>query len=414
MPADAPDRDAWKRAAAAAAVERVQDGMVLGLGSGSTAAFVVELLAARVRAGLAIVAIPTSEQTAAQACAGGIRLTDFAAHPLIDLTIDGADQAERGTLNLIKGMGGALLREKIVADTSERLLIVVDASKLADRLILPIPVEVVPFGIAATTRKIERLGAVARRRMQADGAAYVTDGGNAILDCDFGPIGDPGGLEGRLRALVGVIETGLFVNRAHEVLAADANGVRSLRRAEGWGGEGAMEPAVVVIMGVSGSGKSTIGRALAERLGWPYKEGDELHPRANVEKMSRGIPLTDEDRWPWLRRVAGWIDDQLAAGQPGIITCSLLKQSYRDLVIDARHGVKLLYLRGDKRVIAERIAQRKGHFMPPSLLESQFATLEEPGPDEHPLIVEVHGAIDETVNDAIRLLEQGSPTIETH
>lgn len=167
-----------------------------------------------------------------------------------------------------------------------------------------------------------------------------------------------------------------------------------------------MEPVVVVIMGVSGSGKTTIGRALAERLGWPYKEGDELHPRANVAKMSRGIPLTDEDRWPWLRLVAQWIDDRLAKGQPGIITCSLLKRSYRDLVIDARKRVKLLYLRGHKHVIAERMAQRKGHFMPPSLLDSQFATLEEPGPDEYPLIVEVHGSVDETVSFAIRLLEQ--------
>jgi carbohydrate kinase (thermoresistant glucokinase family) len=175
-----------------------------------------------------------------------------------------------------------------------------------------------------------------------------------------------------------------------------------------------MEPVVVAIMGVSGSGKTTIGRALAERLGWPYQEGDELHPAANVEKMSRGIPLTDEDRWPWLQRVAEWIDGQLARKQPGIITCSLLKRSYRDLVIDARERVKLLYLRGDKHVIAARLAERKGHFMPPSLLDSQFETLEEPGPDEHPLIVEVHGLVDETVTDAVRILEQACGRIETN
>lgn len=174
-----------------------------------------------------------------------------------------------------------------------------------------------------------------------------------------------------------------------------------------------MEPVVVVIMGVSGSGKTTIGRALAARLGWAYKEGDELHPRANVEKMSRGIPLTDEDRWPWLRLVAQWIDDQLAKGEPGIITCSLLKRSYRDFVIDARKRVKLLYLQGDKAVIAERMAQRKGHFMPPALLDSQFETLEEPGPDEHPLIVVVHGAVDETVTDALETLEQECGPLET-
>ena len=167
-----------------------------------------------------------------------------------------------------------------------------------------------------------------------------------------------------------------------------------------------MEPAVVVIMGVSGSGKTTIGRVLAERLGWPYKEGDELHPKANVEKMSRGIPLTDEDRWPWLRKVAEWIDGQLAAGKPGVIACSMLKRAYRDVVIDGRKGAKLLYLRGDKGVIAERIAQRKGHFMPASLLDSQFAILEEPGKDEHPLIVEVHGSVQDAVDASMKLLEE--------
>lgn len=167
-----------------------------------------------------------------------------------------------------------------------------------------------------------------------------------------------------------------------------------------------MKPMVVAVMGVSGSGKTTIGRALAERLGWPYQEGDELHPRANVEKMHRGIPLTDEDRWPWLRLVAEWIDRRLAAGESGVVTCSLLKKSYRQLVIGDRPGVRLLYLRGEQRVIAERIEQRKGHFMPASLLDSQFATLEEPGPDEHPLVLEVHGSVEETVSRAVRLIEQ--------
>lgn len=168
-----------------------------------------------------------------------------------------------------------------------------------------------------------------------------------------------------------------------------------------------MKPLVVVVMGVSGSGKTTIGRALAERLGWPYQEGDALHPRANVEKMSRGIPLTDEDRWPWLRKVAEWIDGQLARGQPGIVTCSLLKQSYRRLVIDDRPGVRLMYLRGDQQVIARRIAARTGHFMPVSLLGSQFEALEEPGEAEHPLVVDVHGTVADTVADAMRAL-QGS------
>lgn len=168
-----------------------------------------------------------------------------------------------------------------------------------------------------------------------------------------------------------------------------------------------MQAAVVAIMGVSGSGKTTIGRALADHLGWPYQEGDALHPQSNIEKMSRGIPLEDEDRWPWLHRVAAWIDGQLAAGEPGIVTCSMLKKSYRRVVIGDRPAVKLLYLRGDKNVIAERMAQRKGHFMPPGLLDSQFAALEEPGPDEHPLILQVHGSVEDTVGRSLELIEQG-------
>jgi len=221
--------DRLKHAVAAVAAERVRDGMVVGLGSGSTAELVIRRLGERAREGLDFVAVPTSERSAALARAEGIRLTDFAAHPRIDLTIDGADQVARGTLDLVKGRGGALLREKIVADTSDRLLIVVDAGKLADRLDIPVPVEVVPFGLEATARKIARLGAAPARRMEGAGP-FVTDGGNAILDCDFGPIADPAALEQRLRAIVGVVETGLFVGRAQEVLVADAAGVRSLTR----------------------------------------------------------------------------------------------------------------------------------------------------------------------------------------
>jgi ribose 5-phosphate isomerase A len=225
-----PDQNALKRAVAAAAAERAHGGMAVGLGSGSTAELVVRRLGERVRGGLDVVAIPTSERTAALARREGIRLTDFAAHPRLDLTIDGADQVARGTLDLIKGRGGALLREKIVADCSDRLLIVVDASKLADRLGIAVPVEVVPFGLEATARKLERMGAGVARRLGPDGAPYVTDGGNAILDCDFGPIAEPGALEQALRAIVGVVECGLFVGRATEVLVADAAGVHSLTR----------------------------------------------------------------------------------------------------------------------------------------------------------------------------------------
>lgn len=229
--ASQPDQDALKATVAGKAAERVQSGMAVGLGSGSTAELVVRRLGHRVRSGLDFVGIPTSARTAALAQREGIRLTDFVAHPRLDLTIDGADQVERGSLNLVKGRGGALLREKIVADCSDRLLIVVDASKLADRLGIPVPVEVVPFGLEATAAKIAHLGAAIARRMGPDAAPYVTDGGNAILDCDFGPIPDAGAVEQALRALVGVIETGLFVGRAEEVLVADAAGVHSFTRA---------------------------------------------------------------------------------------------------------------------------------------------------------------------------------------
>jgi ribose 5-phosphate isomerase A len=201
------DRDALKRAAAEAAVQLVENDMVVGLGSGSTAAFAVEALARRQQQGLRFVGIPTSERTAAQAVAANIPLTSFSEHRQIDLTIDGADEVERGTLNLIKGLGGALLREKIVAATSHRLAIVVDGSKLVDRLgsHTPVPVEVVAFGLEATRESLEVLGANAHMRMSS-GAPFVTDGGNRILDCDFGRITDPARLDERIRRIVGVVE----------------------------------------------------------------------------------------------------------------------------------------------------------------------------------------------------------------
>ena len=156
-------------------------------------------------------------------------------------------------------------------------------------------------------------------------------------------------------------------------------------------------PTVLVLMGVSGSGKSTIALELQRLLGWPFQEGDDLHPPANVEKMRSGRPLDDADRRPWLQRVAAWIDERLRAGQPGIITCSNLKRAYRDITIGQRRGVILVYLKGDETVIGDRLTRRTHQYMPPTLLGSQFATLEEPGPDEHPLIVTVHAALADTV-----------------
>ena len=213
----------------------VTDGMAVGLGTGTTAWFVIEALAARVRTGLSIVAIPTSERSGAQATAGGIRLTSFAERRRLNLTIDGADEIGRDSLDLIKGLGGALLREKIVAAASDRLVIVADGSKLVDRLgtKTPLPVEVVSFGWETTADRIERLGGRPNLRSGTDGAPFRTDGGNLILDCAFGSIADPAALAGDLAQVVGVIETGLFVGMADLALVAGQGGVQRLERASG-------------------------------------------------------------------------------------------------------------------------------------------------------------------------------------
>jgi ribose 5-phosphate isomerase A len=396
------DRDALKRAAANAAAELVRDGMVVGLGTGSTAAFALEALVRRYRQGLRFVGISTSEQTAAQATALGIPLTSFTPHRQIDLTIDGADEVERGTLNLIKGLGGALLHEKIVGSNSRRLAIIVDGAKLVDRLgtRAPVPIEVVAFGLEATQTRLEALGADTRMRVTAAGEPFVTDSGNRILDCDFGPIADPARLDQRIRQVVGVVESGLFIGWAGPVFVADAAGVHRLESPHAHRGA----PPVLVVMGVSGAGKSTVAKELAARLGWPFEEGDWLHPEANVAKMHAGIGLTDSDRQPWLEAVAAWIDGQRAQCQPGIITCSALKRSYRDIIIGDRPQVRLVYLRGSRTLIAERLAGRHGHFMPASLLQSQIDTLEEPGPDEDPLIIDIGPSAGQLADEIIRLL----------
>ena len=150
-------------------------------------------------------------------------------------------------------------------------------------------------------------------------------------------------------------------------------------------------PVIVVLMGVSGSGKTTVAALLAAALGCQFQEGDDLHPRENVEKMRSGAPLTDADRMPWLRKIAEEIDGWRARGECGVLTCSALKRSYRDLIIGDRHDVVLVYLKGSRDLIHQRMAARHEHFMPVALLDSQFATLEEPTPDEHPIIVDVGG-----------------------
>ena len=224
------DRNQLKRAAALRAIDEIESGMVVGLGTGSTAAFVVEGLAARVAAGLRVVGIPTSERTAAQARRLGIPIATFAEHQRLDLTIDGADEVQLGTLDLIKGLGGALLREKIVAAASDRLVIVVDQEKLVERLgeHTPIPVEVTQFGWQATATALAKLGCVLERRYAAGEQPYVTDGGNFILDCRFGPLADPGAMEQRLAMTVGTVESGLFIGRTSVVVVASMSGVEVL------------------------------------------------------------------------------------------------------------------------------------------------------------------------------------------
>jgi ribose 5-phosphate isomerase A len=224
------DRDTQKRTAAEAAAALVEDGMIVGLGTGSTARFAIETLIGRVRDGLRIRAIPTSERSAAQARAGGIPLTSFAEHRRLDLTIDGADEIQAGTLNLIKGLGGALLREKIVAAASERLVIVADGRKLVERLgeTVVVPVEVVPFGWETTRERLRRLGTDPQPRRDAAGQLFCTDGGNRILDCKFASIADPAGLEQAIGQVVGVVEVGLFIGMAKLALVSDDSGVRQL------------------------------------------------------------------------------------------------------------------------------------------------------------------------------------------
>ncbi|OHV32075.1 MULTISPECIES: gluconokinase [Pseudofrankia] len=188
-------------------------------------------------------------------------------------------------------------------------------------------------------------------------------------------------------------------------------------------------PPVLVLMGVSGSGKSTVAALLAAGLSWPFAEGDDLHPPANVEKMASGHPLTDADRWPWLASVRSWIHERIDAGEPGVITCSALRRAYRDalrgdavagsgiaadadVIAGAHEGAEVfVYLHGSREVIAHRMAARHGHFMPSGLLDSQFAALEEPGPDENALTVEVGpppAAIAQTIAEKLGLADAAS------
>jgi gluconokinase len=163
-------------------------------------------------------------------------------------------------------------------------------------------------------------------------------------------------------------------------------------------------PAIVVIMGVSGSGKSTVGSLLALRLRWEFEDGDWFHPAANIDKMHNGIPLTDDDRRPWLGAIADWIDQTRRSGGHGVVACSALKRRYRDVLIGDRRDVRLVYLKGEEPLIARRIATRHEHFMPRSLLHSQFEALEEPGSDENPLILSIEPTPREIAAQILSLL----------
>jgi gluconokinase len=165
-----------------------------------------------------------------------------------------------------------------------------------------------------------------------------------------------------------------------------------------------LAPKALVVMGVSSSGKSTIAKTLAERLGWRFADGDDFHPKANVEKQRAGQPLTDEDRWPWLQSIANEIDRITADGQKLVVACSALKRAYRDLLLHGRDDIRIIYLDGSKELIAKRMAARKNHFMPPTLLDSQFKTLEVPGPNERPITVSIDDDVDGIVSAIIRQL----------
>jgi ribose 5-phosphate isomerase A len=229
---DQSEQNEYKRAAAEAAANLVADGMAVGLGTGSTAAYFISALGRKVAAdGLRITGIPTSEQTATHARNLRIPLTSFAECTQLDLTVDGADEVELGTLSLIKGHGGALLREKIVAAASQRLVIIADETKLVERLgsLVAVPVEIVRFGWQATSLHLAKIGGNPSLRLGVDKKPFITDGGNYIMDCAFGPIANPKEVAHHLDHVIGAIEHGLFLGLAKEVIVGGRDGVRILR-----------------------------------------------------------------------------------------------------------------------------------------------------------------------------------------
>jgi len=224
--------DELKRQAAIAAVETIKDGMIVGLGSGSTASLFIRELGTRVRSGLRVKGIPSSEESRRLAEEVGVPLTTFLEHSHIDVTVDGADEVSE-SLDLTKGLGGALVREKIVAHASNRVIIVVDESKLVDKLgrKCPIPVEVIPFSAVLVQAQLQRWGGHILQR-ERHGKAFFSDNGNLILDWHYGPVDQPAVCEKQLKALTGVVDCGIFANVASLVIVATSAGIRKLERGE--------------------------------------------------------------------------------------------------------------------------------------------------------------------------------------
>lgn len=415
-------RAAEKLAAATAAATLVESGMRLGLGTGTTVAPFLDIVAKRARAeALDLVCVASSVATGERAKALGLLVEPLDAP--VDLAVDGADEVEFGTLRLIKGHGGALLREKLVAESAYRFVVIADRGKLVGRLgeLVRLPVEIVPFGAKRTEARIAALGLDPVLRRNGAGEPYLTDNGNHLLDCVLPAGRDAAALAATLRTIAGVVETGLFLSGcaaaiigypdgstrrfegdalAAAGLAADAATLRAL------GLERPARPPLIAVMGVAAAGKSTVGALLAAALGVPFRDGDELHPEANRAKMQAGRPLDDDDRMPWLHRIAAQFAAWEREGGGGVIATSLLTRRYRDLVRCGAQDLVIVYLEGTRELLAQRIAGRRGHFMPASLLDTQFATLEPPGADEAAIVVSIADPPLEIVRTAIGRLAE--------
>jgi ribose 5-phosphate isomerase A len=415
--------DQQKRAAAQEAARLIDSGMRLGLGTGSTIGHLLDALATRITAEhLVVTCAATSVATERRAAELGITVVPLTGS--LDLAIDGADEVEFGTLHLIKGLGGALLREKQVAESARQFVVIADESKLVRRLgeRTALPVEIVEFAAERTMARIAELGLTTRLRLAADGSPYRTDNGNRIIDCTIAIDLEPSLLDASLKSIAGVVETGLFTHGCAAAIIGMTDG--STRRFDGgpWARAGVAslvatlramklpQPGrkpVIAVMGVSASGKSTIGALLAACLDVAFIDGDDLHPQSNRDKMHAGHPLNDNDRLPWLHRIAGALRAWRQAGSGGVIVSSLLTRHYRDLVRSGCPDLILVNLTGTRDLLTRRMAGRHGHFMPPNLLDSQFATLEPPGADETVMNVDIDASPIAIIMTIMRRLAAG-------